>query len=85
MLMGHGAYKYNYGLTLLKKRCKTIPSKLSTLGPQVTLSLSTLCHYNIDEMPQEHSSCLYPLPYGKIGFVICCFAVVPRTYQRLTG
>lgn len=85
MLMGLGASKYNYAPTLLRKRCKTILSKLSTVGPQVTLFLSTLCHCNIDEMPQEHNSCLYQLPYGKIGFVyVISFKVAVSKNLMLT-
>lgn len=34
---------------------------------------STPFHSDSDEVPQELNSCLYPLAYGKIGFMLFCF------------
>lgn len=51
-------------------------------GPQIMQLCSTSFCYNVDEM-QEPNSCLCQSAYGNIGFMMCHFAAVPRTYPRM--
>lgn len=54
----------------------------STAVPQVMSSLSKSFHYNLDEKPLEHTSCLHGLACHKTGFIMHYFASVPRSYLQ---
>ena len=51
-------------------------------GPRIMSFHSKLFHYNVDEIWRELNSHLCQLVYGRIGFVVSCFASIHRTYRH---